>query len=154
MPIGLAAALELLRALALRTVYRPADDGAPVTVSPFLADPVVIYDGIWAGSLECRSSCRCHPRPTRSCHAVLTIDGGSSPKRALTAAAPTREALLASWQRGTQELVLSVPSRDEDRELLPSPYLAGIDLTAQTPRKPLAAAAPAPGRPASNGSST
>ena len=44
-------ALSLLRALARRTAYRPADEDVAVTLSPMLADPVIGYDGIWVANL-------------------------------------------------------------------------------------------------------
>ncbi|HEY6824902.1 MAG TPA: PD-(D/E)XK nuclease family protein [Steroidobacteraceae bacterium] len=124
--LELRSALELLRALALRSVYRPGDEGAPVTLSPLLADPVVIYDGIWVGSLSADQL----PEPpapdpflpVRAQVAAGLAEASAAGRRAQAAA------LLAAWRRSAEELVLSVPARDEDRELLPSPCLAGLTL--------------------------
>jgi len=125
--VGLPSALELLRALALRTMYRPGDEGAPVTVSPILADPVVIYDGIWVGSLNA-DQLPMPPAPDPFLPVRSQVEAGVL-EASVAGRRRQADALLASWQRGTQELVLSVPSRDEDRELLPSPCLADIVLT-------------------------
>ena len=38
--------------LASRTAFRPADDDGVVTISSALADPVVLYDGIWVAGLH------------------------------------------------------------------------------------------------------
>src|SRR2546430_13411409 len=45
-------ALGLLRELAARSAFRPADADPTVTLSPALADPVVEYDGIWVAGLH------------------------------------------------------------------------------------------------------
>jgi ATP-dependent helicase/nuclease subunit B len=125
------AALELLRALAMHTAYRPSDEGAPVTLSPLLADPVVIYDGIWVGSLDAASLPR-PPAPDPFLSLPAQIAAGI-PEASVAARRAQDEALLAAWRCATRELVLSVPARDEDRELLPSPYLAGLALEETTP---------------------
>jgi probable DNA repair protein len=130
--LGREAALEHLRSLASHTAYRPADDDVPVTISPMLADPVVIYDGIWAGAL----SSDVLPMP-------VTPDAFLPLAAQLTAGMPEASAagrraqarsLLDAWARATFELVLSVPAREKDLELLPSPCLAGLALAGQPPR--------------------
>ena len=118
------AALELLRALAMRTSYRPSDEGVPVTVSPLLADPVVIYDGIWVGSLDADALPQ-PPAPDPFLPLQAQIAAGV-PEASVARRRAQGDGLFAAWRRGTRELVLSVPARDEDRELLPSPYLAGL----------------------------
>jgi probable DNA repair protein len=121
-------ALELLRALALHTTWRPADEGCPVTMTAALADPVVIYDGIWAGSL---SADQWPQPPTPDPFLPLSAQLAAGVPQASVAGRHTQAAaLLAAWRRTAGELVLSVPMRDGDRELLPSPCLAGIDLQA------------------------
>jgi len=118
------AALELLRALAMRTSFRPSDEGVPVTVSPLLADPVVIYDGIWVGSLDADALPQ-PPAPDPYLPLQAQIAAGV-PEASVAGRRAQGDGLFAAWRRGTRELVLSVPARDEDRELLPSPYLTGL----------------------------
>jgi len=124
--LELRSALELLRALAARTAWRPEGEGAPVTLSPVLADPVVIYDGIWVGSLSADQLPQpISPDPFLPMHAQLAAglpEASAGGRRAQAAA------LLAAWRRSADELVLSVPAQEEDRELLPSPCLAGLAL--------------------------
>ena len=124
--LSLDAALELLRALAQRTPYRPADEGVPVTLSPVLADPVVIYDGIWIGSLSADQLPQ-PPAPDPFLPLRAQLAAGI-PEASATGRRAQADVLLAAWRRGTRELVLSVPRQDEDRELLPSPYLSALTL--------------------------
>jgi ATP-dependent helicase/nuclease subunit B len=117
-PRGRTDALELLRALALRFPGGAHDADAPVTVSPHLVDPVVRYDGIWGASL----SADVLPRPiapdpflARSAQLAAGIPQASEAARASQATA-----LLRAWRAATSELVLSVPAREKDLELLPT----------------------------------
>lgn len=129
--LTLEAALELLRALALRTPYRPADEDVPVTLSPMLADPVVIYDGIWVGSL----SADVLPQPVAPDPFLplrAQIEAGV-PQASAAGRRSQAQALLAAWRRSTAELVLSVPAREKDLELLPSPWLAELVLRDEAP---------------------
>ena len=124
--LELRSALELLRALALRTAYRPGDEGVPVTLSPVLADPVVIYDGIWVGSLSADQLPEpIAPDPFLPLHAQVAV---GLPEASVGGRRAQAAALLAAWRRCADELVLSVPAQDEDRELLPSPCLADLTL--------------------------
>ena len=128
-----AAALAALAALAARTVYRPADEDAPVMLSPMLADPVVRYDGIWVASL----SADVLPLPA-SPDAFLPLAAQLAAGVPASGARPRRmqaDALLAAWARATPDLVLSVPAREGDLELLPSPCLAGVTLLDAAPGK-------------------
>jgi ATP-dependent helicase/nuclease subunit B len=125
--LGREAALELLRALALRTLYRPAEgQDAAVTISPLLADPVVTYDGIWVGSLSADVLPQpVTPDPFLPLSAQLEAGMPEASARGRCAQA---QALLAAWRQSTGELVLSVPEREGDLELLPSPCLADVVL--------------------------
>lgn len=130
--LGRDAALELLRALALRTAYRPANEDVPVTISPMLADPVAIYDGIWVASL----SAEVLPQPVapdpflpHRAQLAAGMPEASAAGRRLQA-----HTLLAAWRAGTQDLVLSVPAREGDLELLPSPSLTDLAFDEAPPR--------------------
>jgi ATP-dependent helicase/nuclease subunit B len=122
--LGREEALALLRALAQRTRYGPADEDAAVTISPLLADPVVRYDGIWVGHL----SADVLPQPVAPnpflAHAAQ-IEAGM-PEATSAGRRAESQALLAAWRAGAGELLLSVPERDQDLELLPSPALAAL----------------------------
>jgi ATP-dependent helicase/nuclease subunit B len=115
------AAVALLRSLSLRTAYRPADEDAPVTISPMLADPIVHYDGIWVGSL----SADVLPQPLAP-DPFLPVPAqiaAGVPQASSTARRAQAETLLRAWRSCSADLVLSVPAREQDLELLPSPLL-------------------------------
>lgn len=121
---GRAAALELLRSLARHTNYRPADDDVAVMIAPALVDPVVRYDGIWVAGLSADVLPQpLAPNPFLPLAAQLAagVPAASSAGRRAQA-----EALLRSWRHGADELVLSVPARDRDLELLPSVLLGAV----------------------------
>lgn len=130
--LGREAALEHLRALAEHTAYRPADDDVPVTISPMLADPVVVYDGIWAGGL----SADVLPMPVAPdayLPRAAQLTAGM-PEASAAARRAQARSLLRAWARATFELVVSVPAREKDLELLPSPCLVGVTLAEQPTR--------------------
>ena len=130
--LGREAALGHLRALASRTAYRPADEDVPVTISPMLADPIVVYDGIWVAGL----SADMFPMPvTPDPFLPLTAQRTAGlPEASAAGRRAQAQSLLHAWRRTTSELVLSVPAREKDLELLPSPCLAGLALAEQAPR--------------------
>ena len=108
--------------LAARTAFRPADDDAVVTISAALADPVVLYDGIWVAGLNAEA----FPQPVQPdpfLPLAAQIAAGIPAASAAGRLAEAR-ALLTAWRVATSELVLSAPARAEDLELLPSPLLA------------------------------
>ena len=127
-----AAALGQLRSLAAHTAYRPADEDVPVTISPMLTDPVVVYDGIWVASLGADVL----PMPVTP-DAFLPLPAqlaAGMPEASAAGRRAQAQSLLAAWRRSTPELVLSVAARDQDLEILPSPYLAGLALEEQAAR--------------------
>src|SRR6202012_2527736 len=91
--------------LASRTAFRPADDDAVVTISAALADPVVLYDGIWVAGLHAQA----FPQPVQpdpflplSAQIEAGIPAASAGGRLAEA-----RALIAAWRAATRELVLS-----------------------------------------------
>jgi probable DNA repair protein len=98
-----------------------------------LADPVVRYDGIWVASL----SADVLPLPA-SPDAFLPLAAQLAAGVPAAGARQRRaqaDSLLAAWARATPDLVLSVPAREGDLELLPSPCLAGVALLDAAPGK-------------------
>ena len=108
--------------LATRTAFRPADDDAVVTISAALADPVVMYDGIWVAGLHAEA----FPQPVQPDPFLpLTAQiAAGVPAASASGRLAEARALLTAWRAATRELVLSAPARAEDLELLPSPLLA------------------------------
>jgi probable DNA repair protein len=121
-----AEALGLVRELAARSAFRPADADPTVSLSSALADPVVEYDGIWAAGLHAEV----FPQPVQpdpflplAAQVAAGIPAASAAGRLAQA-----RALLAALGRATDELVLSAPMYSQDLQLLPSPLLAGAAL--------------------------
>jgi probable DNA repair protein len=115
-------AVHWLSELAARTPFRPADSDAVVTISPTLADPVVLYDAIWVAGLHAEV----FPQPVQpdpflplSAQIAAGLANASATGRLSEA-----RSLLESWRIAAPELVLSAPARAGDLELLPSPLLA------------------------------
>lgn len=115
-------AVRWLTDLAARTSYRPADEDAIVTISPALADPVVLYDGIWVAGLHADAL----PQPVQPDPflplAMQTHRG--IPQASSGGRLEEAHALMDAWRSAADELVLSVPARSGDLQLLPSPMLA------------------------------
>ena len=129
--LTLEAALAELEALAADSAYRPADEDVPVTISPMLVDPIVRYDGVWVGSL----SADVLPMPvTPDTFLPLAAQlAAGMPEASAAGRRIEARALMQAWRRATTELVLSVPAREKDLELLPSPVLAGVTLLDAAP---------------------
>lgn len=131
-------AVHWLAELAARTTYRPADEDAIVTISPALADPVARYDGIWVAGLHADAL----PQPVQADPFLpLTLQLRSSiPQASPAGRLEEAQRLMKAWRAATGELVLSVPRRSGELELLPSPLLRPwlADAEARdTPRRPV-----------------
>jgi len=93
----------------------------------------VQYDGIWVSGLHAEV----FPQPVQPDPFLplpAQVAAGIPAAGAAGRLAQAR-ALLAAWQRGADELVLSTPLYSEDLQLLPSPLLAGAAL--EPPAQPL-----------------
>lgn len=114
-------AVHWINELAARTPFRPADSDAVVTISAVMADPVVLYDGIWVAGLHADAFPQpVQPDPFLSLSAQIAA---GLPSASAAARLSEARALLASWRTTTTDLVLSAPARAGDLDLLPSPLL-------------------------------
>jgi len=121
-PMAREEAIHWFSELASRTAFRPADDDGVVTISAALADPVVLYDGIWVAGLHAEA----FPQPVQPDPFLplpAQIEAGI-PAAFATGRLTEARGLITAWRAATGALVLSAPSRAEDLELLPSPLLA------------------------------
>jgi len=132
--MGRGEAIHWFSELASRTAFKPADDDGVVTISAALADPVVLYDGIWVAGLHAEAFPQpVQPDPFLPLPAQIEagIPAASANGRLLEA-----RGLITAWRAATGSLVLSAPARAEDLELLPSPLLAPwLDATSPAPRR-------------------
>ena len=115
-------ALQTFSELATRTKFRPASGDALVTVTANLEDPIVRYDGIWVAGLDAGT----WPQPLQinpflpvAVQRAAGIPAASAQGRTAQA-----RALMLAWRAAADDLVFSVPAREEDLELMPSPLLA------------------------------
>ena len=120
-PLSAVRALGLLRQLAARTLFAPATDDVPVTLTSDLSDPIVRYDGIWVAGLTADR----WPQPLRPDALIpwpLQRAAGmpsADPEAPLIAA----ERALREWRRASERLVLSYASSDADLKSEPSSLL-------------------------------
>ena len=116
-------ALELLRALAMRTSFEAETLDAPVTLTESTNDPLVEYDGIWVAGLSAES----WPAPPRADPFVPIAAqraAGFQPASASGQLDAARQA-MAGWRRCAGQLVYSWPEADGDVPLQPS-HLLGV----------------------------
>ena len=126
-PLGMlrrAAAVELLGARARASAYRAADEDAPVSLSPVLADPVVGYDGVWAAGLTADVL----PQPVGpDPYLPLAAQRAAGvPQASAALRRAEADALVRAWAAAGAEVVLSAPRREGDLECLASPLLSGL----------------------------
>ena len=114
-------ALQVFNELTVRCAFRPATGDAPVTITPFLEDPITRYAGIWVAGLDAGS----WPQPVQmnpflpvAAQRAAGIPAASAEGRAAEA-----RALMLAWRAAADDLVFSVAAREEDLVLLPSPLL-------------------------------
>lgn len=127
-------AVELLRALAMRTAYDSATGDTPVTLTSSTDDPLTAYDGIWVAGLGADT----WPEPSRADPFVplaaqrAVSFPAASPQGRLGAA----QRAMAAWRRCARQLVYSWPGSDGDVPLLPSSLLAVPRHDESTPPDP------------------
>ncbi len=114
-------ALELLRALAVRTSFEAATPDVPVTLTESIEDPLVEYDGIWVAGLSAEN----WPAPPRADPFVPIAAQRSAGFQPASAHGQLEAARLAmnAWQRCAGRLVLSWPWADGDVPMQPSQLL-------------------------------
>jgi probable DNA repair protein len=120
-PLSAAAAVELLRTMAARTLFEPATDDAAVTLSAACGDPLLHYDGIWVTGLnagEWPAPVQADPFIPIAVQRAAQLPGASP--AAQLALAHSR---LAAWRERARTLVLSYACVDDDVSLQPSSLL-------------------------------
>jgi probable DNA repair protein len=127
-------ALQLFNELAARSAFRPASGDALVTVTAFLEDPIVHYEGIWVAGLDASSwpqPVQLNPFVPLAAQRAALIPAASAEGRSAEA-----RALMLAWRGAADDLVFSVSAREEDLELMPSPLLKEWSSAAAAPAPP------------------
>ena len=127
-------ALQFFNELAVRSPFRPASGDALVTITPFLEDPIVHYEGIWVAGLDASS----WPQPVQMNPFLPLAAQRAAGIPAASAEGRTAEAraLMLAWRCAADDLVFSVSTREEDLDLMPSPLLHEWSSASATPVPP------------------
>jgi probable DNA repair protein len=115
---------ELLRTLAGTIAFEPASDDVPVTVSAYLGDPIVRYDGIWVAGL----SYEVWPQSaTPDPLLPLTLQlAAALPQASAAGQLQCARTALQRWRNAGRQLVLSWSRTEGELEREPSPLLAEL----------------------------
>ena len=121
-------ALSLLRRIAAETMFQPESPDAPVQVLGSLEAAGLRFDHLWVSGLH-DEAWPGAPNPNPFLPLGLQRAAGlprCSPERELAFATLITERLLASGE----DLVLSYPIRDGERDLAPSPLILRVSKAA------------------------
>jgi probable DNA repair protein len=134
-------AAELLHAMARRVFFEPATDDVPVTVTAYLDDPIVRYDGIWVAGLSA-DAWPPAAQPDALLPALLQRDAGIPEA---SAAGQLRLALqrMRQWQQRSARCVWSWPRSDSDLPRDRSPLLGDTSTAPAASTLPAASTDPA-----------
>jgi ATP-dependent helicase/nuclease subunit B len=119
-------ALESLRRLCAATLFQPESPDAPVQVLGVIESLGLEFDALWVTGLT-DETWPLHTRANPFIPPALQRKAGireASPEATLEWAKRATE----GWLGAADEVIVSTPLREDDRELLPSPLIAGVAL--------------------------
>lgn len=116
-----------LRRLCVETTFQPASGAAPIQVLGILESAGLAFDHLWVSGLTEEAwplPARPHPLLSPALQRRAGIPGATAERSLEVDAALTR-----SWRAAADEVLFTSARADGDRELLPSPLIAGIEET-------------------------
>ena len=121
-------ALARLKRLCAETLFQPegaeGEMRAPVQVLGLLESAGIGFDALWVGGLtDNQWPLRARPDPFLP---VALQKRAGIPEASAEGALELDRRLTDGWLSAAQEVVFSWPRREEDRDLLPSPLIAGV----------------------------
>lgn len=119
-----AQALARLRRLAADTLFQPESGAAPVQILGILESAGLEFDHLWVSGLT-DDAWPLAARPNPFIPVALQKQAGIPEAAADTALALDRR-ITGDWLHAADEVVVSHPLREKDRELLPSALIASI----------------------------
>ena len=124
-------ALASLRRLCLDTLFQPESPDAPIQVLGVIESLGLEFDALWVAGLT-DETWPMHARANPFIPPALQRKAGireASPEATLEWAKRATE----NWLSAANEVVLSHPAREDDRELLASPLISGVSSPLETP---------------------
>ncbi|MGE3163191.1 MAG: PD-(D/E)XK nuclease family protein, partial [Burkholderiales bacterium] len=124
-------ALASLRRLCGETLFQPESPDAPIQVLGVLESLGLEFDALWVSGLT-DEAWPLHTRANPFIPPALQRKAGireASPEATLEWAKKVTE----GWVGAANEVVLSHPAREDDRELLASPLISGVSSLSETP---------------------
>jgi ATP-dependent helicase/nuclease subunit B len=118
------AAMATIRRLCAETLFQPETSDAPIQVLGVIESQEQRFDCLWVGGLTDDTWPR-DARPNPFIPIALQKKAGIPQASAEGAAARDRR-ITDEWKSAAGEVVFSHPTKDEDRDLAPSPLIAGI----------------------------
>lgn len=122
--MGYAEAVSRLRRMATDTLFQPEVPDVPVQILGVLEASGMTFDGLWVMGLS-DGAWPPAPRPNPFLPLVLQRAAGM-PQCAATEALAWARRLTGQWLVAADEIVLSHPQQEDDRELQPSPLIAQV----------------------------
>jgi len=117
-------AYATLKRLCSDTLFQPESPDAPIQVLGVIESQKQRFDALWVSGLTDETWPR-DARPNPFIPIALQKRAGIPQASAEGAAALDRR-ITEEWQHSANEVVFSHPAKDEDRDLAPSPLIAGI----------------------------
>jgi probable DNA repair protein len=119
-----AQALSFLKGHCADTLFQPESPGAPIQILGFLESAGQRFDCLWVAGLTDEQ----WPLPARP-NPFLPIAAQKKagiPQASAEASAALDQRITGEWKRSAAEVVFSHPSKEEDRDLAPSPLILDV----------------------------
>jgi ATP-dependent helicase/nuclease subunit B len=123
-------ALSFLKGHCAETLFQPESPDAPIQILGFLESAGLRFDCLWVSGLT-DEAWPLPARPNPFIPIALQKKAGI-PQASAEASAAFDKRITEEWKRAAGEVVFSHPSKEEDRELAPSPLISDVE------EKPLA----------------
>jgi probable DNA repair protein len=122
---SLAEALSFLKGHCADTLFQPESPGAPIQILGFLESAGQRFDCLWvAGLTDEQWPLPARPNPFIP---IAAQKKAGIPQASAEASAAFDQRITGEWKRSAAEVVFSHPSKEEDRELAPSPLILDVE---------------------------
>ncbi len=118
-------AFATLERLCADTLFQPESPDAPIQVLGVLESAGLRFDCLWVSGLT-DEAWPLTARPNPFIPVALQKKAGI-PQASAEASAALDRRLTEEWRRAASEVVFSFPSKNQDRDLAPSPLIAGVE---------------------------